>query len=911
MSQMQKRSLAMEFCRLCSAAEDTLDTCLALLRAGREYPALQIAESSSLMDSINELTFAELPAWRKYCADNDLPYPPPFDESRLMALNSLYTKGVSQNHPLYRDYRRAMRLRKYDEALSIIKTISKINSNDAEAREEYQRMQRLAAKRRVADLQEAMRDGDDEKFFKLIEFFDDYGEVAAKLPQWSAISAYKAERERARSQVACANILNELKELDGERDWKRVVELVADFNANSVGLRFDEAELENMHKIWERASEIQERGIRARLEAESRAMAREELDNPTKESPAQRLNRLLKLRQDCGEDVEEALKKRLDSQIFSLKTKVNFARFVRLAFALGSATVIAVVAFIGWSVFESFKEKSAAAERVAQIEKIYELSEAKNALAEFEKDFPKLAKSGALVDRISKVEADLRNRESVLNSIKSVFDTVTKADVSAMPASEVVSMYSDLDSALKRVSSLLEIDALTLGETPRQVEQKFRDKVLTKRETMSAETTKLLNELEDFTRAYALADSSSAELELEFEKLDAKLSPLITETSSLFKPHQIDLDKYVELTSKIKQIRAARQTYVALCEKLSKSSTLDEYFAIVDEICSMEKGVPQKYSLVFSSLKKGKPTLKNAFVFGVKNIEAATAKFADSSLALSKGDFTSDRLLTDVWRYKKTSALGIGSSDVYTRGKVAEQIKTWSGGSEVSQQADEISLGGVVARTLYRMQTVKDSSRGEILEMGMLTKESKMARNAKMLATEKSQLAALKFIMEADADPIFKIMLERALFEKLAEDSVSSGLAFSPSALARQRECIGASERFFPYSWLFENESKRNVVQTRYYQSKKVPDFEEEALQVRAAIEKVKKNPPKFVGVADATGKFDGKINGLSAIVVLEDGSLTRVKVDELSKVSLAPYSPIIEEKVSLSRMLEAFEVGK
>ena len=160
-SEMQMRSVAMEYYKLCQQAEAQLEHCVALIKAGRDYPALQVAESSNLLDSLNVLMFPELDQWRDFCSAEKLPSPPPFDYSQIELVNSIYTKGVSQNHPLYRDYRRAMRLRKYEDALSIIKTISKINAYDAEARRECDRLRNRVITKKLTLLELALKEQDD------------------------------------------------------------------------------------------------------------------------------------------------------------------------------------------------------------------------------------------------------------------------------------------------------------------------------------------------------------------------------------------------------------------------------------------------------------------------------------------------------------------------------------------------------------------------------------------------------------------------------------------------------------------------------------------------------------------------------------------------------------------------------
>ena len=207
-SEMQKRAIALEHYKLCADAETQLEHCVALLRAGREYPALQVAESSDLLDRLNALLFPELGQWRDFCAAHNLPVPPPFDDEQISLVNSLYSKGVSQNHPLYRDYRRAMRLRRYPEALAVIKTISKINAYDAEARREYDRLRKRVADGRLALLERALRREDAETASKLCGELEADAELLADNPVWLEAAKFnrrrQSELERARrAGVGC------------------------------------------------------------------------------------------------------------------------------------------------------------------------------------------------------------------------------------------------------------------------------------------------------------------------------------------------------------------------------------------------------------------------------------------------------------------------------------------------------------------------------------------------------------------------------------------------------------------------------------------------------------------------------------------------------------------------------------
>ena len=101
--------VAAEYSRLCREAVQRLEQCAAMIDRGSDYQALQLAESEPiLLDLIAALSFAEAPQWIDACAAQEMPVPPKFDPKAVNALNALYTKGITANHPLYKDYRGAV-----------------------------------------------------------------------------------------------------------------------------------------------------------------------------------------------------------------------------------------------------------------------------------------------------------------------------------------------------------------------------------------------------------------------------------------------------------------------------------------------------------------------------------------------------------------------------------------------------------------------------------------------------------------------------------------------------------------------------------------------------------------------------------------------------------------------------------
>ncbi|MBO6102746.1 MAG: hypothetical protein J6P03_05780, partial [Opitutales bacterium] len=213
--------------------------CASLICAGRDYAALQVAETEPmLLESLNELIFPKIDGWRNFCAVNAIPCPPPFDNTQMELVRSLYTREISQTHPLYRDYRRAMRLKNFEGALAIIRTISKVNSANMEAKAECERLQKTVALEKFEAIKKALSNGDKTSAVKtalsIKDFADEYlyGEKI-----WDEVKSHIADYETAQAKERFAEILKELREIAGSGDSAKILALGAEYEiiANELG----------------------------------------------------------------------------------------------------------------------------------------------------------------------------------------------------------------------------------------------------------------------------------------------------------------------------------------------------------------------------------------------------------------------------------------------------------------------------------------------------------------------------------------------------------------------------------------------------------------------------------------------------------------------------------------------------
>jgi hypothetical protein len=94
---------------------------------------------------------------------------PRLPSATVQRLDALYAKGITANHPLYKDFRAAVLSRDDTKALQIVRTIFKLNPGDDNARKELQRLENKYRQELLEELKTALKFGDDEKISTLTE----------------------------------------------------------------------------------------------------------------------------------------------------------------------------------------------------------------------------------------------------------------------------------------------------------------------------------------------------------------------------------------------------------------------------------------------------------------------------------------------------------------------------------------------------------------------------------------------------------------------------------------------------------------------------------------------------------------------------------------------------------------------
>jgi hypothetical protein len=230
---LEARTLATEYSALCLRARERLEQCHALIRNGNDYAAFQIAEiEPDLLTLCSQLSFADSERWNSLCRERGLPAGFILDEQPILAVEGLYGKSIGENHPLYRDYREAMRTRDEDRALNILRSIVRINPEDPTARSELNRLSAKFIRESLNNLEKLLNENQDEAAISLMSQMERFGDSdLATKPQW--INALNRRifilRQKAAQQIP--GLITEAETAKKSQQWELCISYLSKIRA--------------------------------------------------------------------------------------------------------------------------------------------------------------------------------------------------------------------------------------------------------------------------------------------------------------------------------------------------------------------------------------------------------------------------------------------------------------------------------------------------------------------------------------------------------------------------------------------------------------------------------------------------------------------------------------------------------
>ena len=226
---LEARTLASEYLGLCQRARERLEQCNTLIRNGNDYAAFQIAETEpDLLTLCSQLSFADSERWHTLCRERGLPSGFVLDEQHILAVEGLYGKSIGENHPLYREYRDAMRTRDEDRALNILRSIVRINPEDPTARSELTRLSAKFIRESLNNLEKLLDENKEDEAISLMGQMERFGDddLNSK-PQWINALNHRITLLRQKASQQIPSLIQEAESAKHSGQWDLCINTLA------------------------------------------------------------------------------------------------------------------------------------------------------------------------------------------------------------------------------------------------------------------------------------------------------------------------------------------------------------------------------------------------------------------------------------------------------------------------------------------------------------------------------------------------------------------------------------------------------------------------------------------------------------------------------------------------------------
>jgi hypothetical protein len=251
-------ALAKEYAKYRTQIDERLEHCVTLIRSGKDFAARELAEQPpDVLTLMEKLSFSNDGKWRSICEEKGLYLGPNWAEEHVDLLNGLYDKEITEDSPLFREYRTAARSRDEDKTFKILKMILKANPDHASARRHFGQLSVKIQENKIKELDLLIQSGREAEFLDLILDIEETDWVVApKGEQWENALAVRVGVERRNAKLRLEEILIELAAFRSADDWKGSLALIGEFfnqaqeHSLEGELDADDINVYNEYKEW-------------------------------------------------------------------------------------------------------------------------------------------------------------------------------------------------------------------------------------------------------------------------------------------------------------------------------------------------------------------------------------------------------------------------------------------------------------------------------------------------------------------------------------------------------------------------------------------------------------------------------------------------------------------------------------
>ena len=162
--------LATEYARYRALVKGRLDKCMVLMGSQQDFTALEVAEQSpQLFPLMEKLSFAKEDDWKELCLSHGLDFGPDWEQDQVDRLEKLYSKKMSEDSPVFREYRDAARSRDDERIFRTLKKLLKEHPGHPAAKRHYLQLSRKMLSAKIDQLELLAGEGREEEFLALMK----------------------------------------------------------------------------------------------------------------------------------------------------------------------------------------------------------------------------------------------------------------------------------------------------------------------------------------------------------------------------------------------------------------------------------------------------------------------------------------------------------------------------------------------------------------------------------------------------------------------------------------------------------------------------------------------------------------------------------------------------------------------
>lgn len=853
---LEARVLAAELASLANRARERLEQCAALVRIGNDQAALEAAEAEPcLLDLCAWVSFAEADDWRRLCREHGLPPAPAPDDGHVLAVELLYGKPIDESHPLYRDYRQAIRERDDARALAVLRTIVSANPGDANARGELTRLGAKFARDNAGRVTELFAAGDDAGAVDLMDRMERLGVTAlAGDPGWEESLARRRRWVESRARARLDELAATAAAEHAEGSWEACASTVGAARTleRNTGLRPGPAQAEALARAEAWAAERVESAraesaaasALAELAAELAELRAETSGAPGAETLRrlgnwQRRARELGDRADPAEVAEaETLRRKVHARLVRRHTLITAAGLLAVALALAAAN----------AALAGFKEEArlrSVLRVAAEQAEAWDLSGAAETLGSLgaaeELDGPALASRDATL-------ALIREREEAGRRLSDELALLVSAGAQGVTAAN----YADLRRRALALRS-------QIAQGGPALERRLGPRV--------GEIPALLARCEETGRSLAPGlRAMVAELETELAKGGALGDPgraraLIGRIRGVLDNPETRTAVDTSLVDRALARADLAEERLRLEERsreeerrLAAAADLKAYLAALREMASAQPPTPESKAAAavlaaepaLGQLPRGVLGARVGAMWDALGEPAPTETWSPGELA-AVARVTDDRVLRGVRRFivREHSAAGERSTAaVYATGEVTREQRRFQAGTETVTSAQILRRNGeVTAETWSIRRFTNGAVSGEELTEGLPLPEldylRRFLRSFDPVTRRPGEplLRTLERVRGESGAPLLRAYHLQELLGAASLRPGISNLTFSPSAQADARELRRLTQNgIAPIDFLFPDKWSDIRPELERFLARPAPPYAEEARFLRTLL---------------------------------------------------------------------------